>query len=186
MESKLTIGEKRYNDLMWYMVHYKRADGYSLRAIRGFSFGLWVAATFSAHWVIHMLRLKFDDLLKLPAAIHEKLRARSVINFDELPSYRYEPLSNASEIRLLILHPGHKFDDISCDLRIASLIDQPRYTALSYVWGDESVLFKVRCGKGQIDVRKNLFTAMRRFRDESKEQTFFIDALCMLNLFCNY
>jgi hypothetical protein len=164
METKLTIAEKAYNDLMWYLVHYDHKDGFSFRALRGCSFGIWVAATFSVRWIIHKFRIQMLDLRKLPISIREKLRPRSVIKFDELPPYSYEQLRGVQEIRLLVLHPGHTFDDISCDLKVTSLANHTQYNALSYVWGDESILFKVRCGKDVIQVRENLFTALRRFR----------------------
>ena len=50
---------------------------------------------------------------------------------------RYSPLNPlAKEIRLIKLHPGTKEDDITCSLIQVSLLDSPRYEAISYCWGD--------------------------------------------------
>jgi hypothetical protein len=50
--------------------------------------------------------------------------------------YIYSALSaEHCEIRLLTLAPGGREEAIQCHLSVATLTDQPSYTALSYVWG---------------------------------------------------
>jgi hypothetical protein len=55
-------------------------------------------------------------------------------------SYSYRPLSVVrNEIRLLLLKPGGSYDRLSCILRHVSLDDNPKYTALSYAWGNPDI-----------------------------------------------
>jgi len=41
-----------------------------------------------------------------------------------------------NEIRIAILQPGNWDDEILCSLKTVSLDDNPKYSTLSYVWGD--------------------------------------------------
>ncbi len=44
--------------------------------------------------------------------------------------------TSPDKIRLRRLPPGTPDNGIECELILASLIDNPRYEAVSYVWGD--------------------------------------------------
>jgi hypothetical protein len=85
------------------------------------------------------------------------------------------------EIRLLILHPGKWENPISCDFKVVSLMDQPVYSALSYVWGQEEPDYIANIGSYPIPIRQNLFAALRRLRAHAagKDYTVWIDALCI-------
>ena len=47
-----------------------------------------------------------------------------------------------NEIRTITLQPGNWDDEILCSLKTVSLDDDPKYSTLSYVWGDESQIAK--------------------------------------------
>ncbi|KAH8706896.1 heterokaryon incompatibility protein-domain-containing protein, partial [Phaeosphaeriaceae sp. PMI808] len=82
-------------------------------------------------------------------------------------------------IRLLDLHPGGPDDDLQCTLRIVDLHSQPKYEALSYVWGDFNVLAPLTVNDTIVNVTKNLNTALRRLRFPSDVRCLWADALCI-------
>ncbi|KAI1122321.1 heterokaryon incompatibility protein-domain-containing protein [Nemania abortiva] len=113
----------------------------------------------------------------------------------------YKPLTNA-QIRLLTIEPGKIEDDIQCSLTIVSLDDKLKYEALSYVWGDPTIMRDIfvkvlartdklsralrrlhlrgRPDRGVVvPVTRNLFTVLHRFRPLDKCRTMWVDALCI-------
>ena len=48
--------------------------------------------------------------------------------------FQYPPLRGHSDIRLLRVEPGRQSDQISCSVRVVSLDNNPKYTAISYTW----------------------------------------------------
>jgi hypothetical protein len=94
--------------------------------------------------------------------------------------YRYEPLGNESNIRLITLLPGNPSDDITVELYESSFEKDSQliYDALSYVWGSESDPGQVHIGQeGPTPVTKNLLSALKHLRHESEARTLWIDAL---------
>ncbi|KAM7211348.1 Heterokaryon incompatibility protein (HET) domain containing protein [Rhypophila decipiens] len=90
------------------------------------------------------------------------------------------PLDRTSrDIRILSLKPGKRTDPIVCTLSTTSLDDNPRYEALSYVWGDPSICEKIILDNQERDVTVNLFAALRRLRYPKKERHLWVDALCI-------
>ncbi|KAG0558621.1 hypothetical protein KC19_10G041500 [Ceratodon purpureus] len=76
----------------------------------------------------------------------------------------YRQLSQARrEIRLLeIRSPSHPKDHkMSCLLHTVSLSDNPRFTALSYVWGDPSITESIDVNEQTVPVTTNLGAALR-------------------------
>lgn len=173
-----TISERAFHETIWYMVNFDSQRKFSFRVARGFLLALWAAISFGIRLVFLIAFLWLLDLSKLPFSIREKLQARSVIELEELRKYEYEPLLGSREIRLLVLHPGRKNDDVSCDLKTVSLDDVNEYEAISYTWGEDSGRHRVRCGNAVIDVTPNLYSALRQFRHKFKNQTLWADALC--------
>jgi len=91
----------------------------------------------------------------------------------------YSPVSNAREIRLVILEPGSDDDPISCRLLHAEL-GKLEYEALSYEWGDASdedpdILIN---GK-EVQIRQNLRIALWHLRPKDDERCLWIDAMCI-------
>lgn len=93
----------------------------------------------------------------------------------------YESLdSTQTQIRVLELHPGSPGNVVSCKTRVVSLHSNPRYTALSYTWGDPSVTKKIQFnGKADVLVTVNLAAALLRLREPAETVTLWVDALCI-------
>lgn len=87
-----------------------------------------------------------------------------------------------NEIRLLRLWP-HKGDEnapIRCSFYVAQLGDQPRYEALSYVWGEKSNRFSISISSAKpINITGNLHAALSRLRLRIKKRCLWIDQLCI-------
>ncbi|KAI3327384.1 heterokaryon incompatibility protein-domain-containing protein [Xylariaceae sp. AK1471] len=70
-----------------------------------------------------------------------------------------------SEVRLLEVFPCENGQTaVRCQLTVSSLLEKPRYWALSYVWGDASITEEVIVGGLPLQVTANLASALRRFR----------------------
>lgn len=84
------------------------------------------------------------------------------------------------EIRLMTLSPGPFTTQIECRLSVASLRDEnPEYEALSYCWGEESNLEEIMLQNRPFKVRKNLYRALIRLRQQDEPRTLWIDAICI-------
>jgi hypothetical protein len=84
----------------------------------------------------------------------------------DLVQQLYEPLGkNTDEIRLLEILPS--LDDSSLiEIRLIkySLVDDLKYVALSYVWGDASITEDIIVNGHTLAVTTNLAAALRSFR----------------------
>ncbi|KAG0605200.1 hypothetical protein M758_9G039200 [Ceratodon purpureus] len=87
--------------------------------------------------------------------------------------------SNRQEIRLLSIVPGQEAEDIQCTLSVISLHDDPKYTALSYVWGDSNTRKQISVNRTSFDVTLNLESALRHIRMSDVQQTVWVDAVCI-------
>ena len=95
------------------------------------------------------------------------------------PTALYQPLGR-DEIRLLTILPSaDPSRQISCELQTVSLSPKPHYRALSYVWGDPIPTATIEINGLQRDVTPNLGSALYHIRDQSRPQTFWIDAVCI-------
>lgn len=91
---------------------------------------------------------------------------------------RLDPLG--SEIRLLILDPATDIDSpIECAIRTVSLNENPAYEALSYAWGDPTVVESIRLGGKEVTVPYSSWTALKALRYVDKHRTIWIDAICI-------
>jgi hypothetical protein len=84
-----------------------------------------------------------------------------------------------SEVRLLRLLPGRSADPIRCTVHIVSLNDNPRYEALSYVWGDETDTRSISVNNQPYSVTVNLEAALRGLRRHRGERIIWADAICI-------
>lgn len=100
----------------------------------------------------------------------------------ESPTPLYTQLADDGEIHLVHLQPGDVDDVVQFSIKHANLVDDPRYEALSYVWGDpddasealvEGSLFST------YEVRANLRSALFHLRHKNEERVIWIDALCI-------
>ena len=92
----------------------------------------------------------------------------------------YAPLETSRQhIRLVKLQPGVLQDDIFCNLRTVNLSEQPRFEALSYVWGDPEITLPIVVDSYTIKVTTNLYSALQHLRQPSEPRWVWIDAICI-------
>ena len=95
-------------------------------------------------------------------------------------AYKYSSLNPARrEIRVLIIHPGHRPAPVACSVFTVSLYDRPDYTALSYVWGDPSNPQPITIDGATVHVTRNLYDALLRLRIDDSITMLWIDAICI-------
>ncbi|KAL2672782.1 hypothetical protein Neosp_013498 [[Neocosmospora] mangrovei] len=93
--------------------------------------------------------------------------------------YEYQPLETG-EIRLLLLIEGDEDDDdLECALIHFKLSEAVEYTALSYVWGDESSPCAIYIGDNYLPITANLEDALRHLRRQNESVWLWVDALCI-------
>lgn len=90
---------------------------------------------------------------------------------------RLDPTTH--EIRFIHIQPGTWDDPILCELKTVSLDSKPDYQTLSYAWGDPFPTKPILLEDVVLDVRANLWAALRRLRRAEKERVIWIDALCI-------
>ncbi|KAK0613702.1 heterokaryon incompatibility protein-domain-containing protein, partial [Immersiella caudata] len=95
--------------------------------------------------------------------------------------WRYQPLdSQQKQIRILSLAPHRqKLSPLAGDLLTVSLLDKPRYDALSYAWGDVESSLALTLNGSRLHIRRNLENALRHLRLPDEPRFLWIDALCI-------
>ncbi|CAM6000725.1 unnamed protein product [Sphagnum balticum] len=96
-------------------------------------------------------------------------------------SYAYQRIDlERKEIRLLELLPGEREDKVRVRLRHASLDAEPRYDALSYMWGDPSVTRSIQLDdSNKFQVTVNLENALRDLRLIDRSMILWVNAVCI-------
>jgi hypothetical protein len=79
--------------------------------------------------------------------------------------YKYQPLEDTDEIRLIILEPGVTHNELVCTLAPVNLGDDV-YKAISYRWGTPVGDHIVIRDELLLHVTENLHAALRRTRHE--------------------
>lgn len=96
--------------------------------------------------------------------------------------YRYEPLQDASHIRLLKVTSNCTTSvqpRIEVQLEQYALRQAPRYKALSYTWGAKEAPEQIFIGKdSRFNATKNLF-AFLVYLSKMRPDFFWIDAICI-------
>lgn len=87
----------------------------------------------------------------------------------------------ATSIRLIRIQRADNFDDpICCEIFVAPFKDKPRFEALSYKWGSNEPNQCILLNNVVVEVGRNLSEALHYLRrHESKEMSYWIDALCI-------
>lgn len=112
---------------------------------------------------------------------------------DSIPNdFRFHvPLDRDSkQIRLLTVEAGHHESEICCSFTITSLTAKslPQYEALSYCWGNvkdtKTITLRHPDFRGEqiqqpFTVSANLANALRCIRQEGRNRTLWIDAICI-------
>lgn len=108
----------------------------------------------------------------------------TLIQYNAAQTFEYQPLTEPDGIRLLVLHPAENLAEIRCSLVHTTLsqceyevIDH--YTALSYVWGDPSILKTIRVNQVPVKITTNLHDALLHIRDTSRPIRMWADAICI-------
>ncbi|KAJ1323491.1 HET domain-containing protein [Microdochium nivale] len=85
-----------------------------------------------------------------------------------------------AQIRVLVISPPTPGSSLRCAVKIVSLDCTPRFTALSYVWGDPAVRRKIVVDDIDVEVTKNLHDALQWFSQQSQlEMPIWADAICI-------
>ncbi|KAF3043817.1 hypothetical protein E8E12_010549 [Didymella heteroderae] len=101
--------------------------------------------------------------------------------------YDNASLANRTDthIRLIELLPGPvwcdgKEFDVSCKFHVRSLFDVPKYTAISYMWGQNNAIVDIVLDGAPFTVRPNLFELLLTLsRIKSYPGYLWVDALCI-------
>ena len=88
-------------------------------------------------------------------------------------------LKHDKDFRVLHLAPESAGRSLDCTLFVTSLAEEPRYEALSYVWGPSTQARKMLCNGVEIDVTDNLYAALGRMRQATQIRTLWVDAVCI-------
>jgi hypothetical protein len=106
-------------------------------------------------------------------------------------SFKHIPLSSPDSIRLVVIHPGHPDEEITCSIAEHPFYRRPVYQALSYMWGDADHEEIIKLNGKPFMVRRNLWSFL--WHERSKEylvlppkyeslpsiSDFWIDAICI-------
>ncbi|KAK4446377.1 heterokaryon incompatibility protein-domain-containing protein [Podospora aff. communis PSN243] len=100
---------------------------------------------------------------------------------DPPPIYKYDALSpDKDTIRLLLVHPRHRHDPISCTLFEAELgRGLPRYEAVSYRWADDGTRRQISINGCSFHVMSNVYEMLQDFRWRLFPRLLWIDSICI-------
>ncbi|KAH8806045.1 heterokaryon incompatibility protein-domain-containing protein [Xylogone sp. PMI_703] len=97
--------------------------------------------------------------------------------------FKYEPLDadpDASSIRLVLIEPATDHDcQLSCKLIHAKFAERPKFKALSYMPGDETVKKAILLDGSEFYVGQNLWDALDYLRNSNNDKPLWIDAICI-------
>ena len=93
--------------------------------------------------------------------------------------YQYEPLKSPKHIRLLQYQTNGPYGERYFELYQQSLTggDIPRYTALSYTWGEKRADWSIQINGRSLRLTRNLYWATRAFAVVG--ESYWIDAICI-------
>lgn len=127
----------------------------------------------------------FDDVIALveevedvSCGVHSSGLATKTYD-DGAASPAYLPLSTGRSIRLLVVEPGNRDEDLRTTLDEVSLNDSPKYEAVSYSWGSLSNKTNLKCGNSRILIPTNLEQALKRIRLPHLRRQVWADAVCI-------
>ncbi|KAF5584290.1 heterokaryon incompatibility 6 OR allele [Fusarium pseudoanthophilum] len=87
---------------------------------------------------------------------------------------------DSTQIRILILQRGVADDEVVCALVPVNRRDEAEYHALSYEWGAESKDDPdITVHDRKVQIRRNLFDALRSIRKPMEDQLLWVDAICI-------
>jgi hypothetical protein len=105
------------------------------------------------------------------------------MSIEDVTLFKHTPLARITRtsqpFRLLEIKPSSEASSqIECTLHHANLLTKPKFKALSYVWGDQSLKVPILLDSKRYDVTRNCYGALLRLR-ELGETIVWIDAICI-------
>lgn len=98
------------------------------------------------------------------------------------PTYQYQSLKTNDEMRILHLKSGTGDSPLQCSIEHVHLHDNPKYAAISYVWGVDQMPYKMHVGENQvIPLTKSLHVLLKDLRASQNisTMTFWVDQICI-------
>jgi hypothetical protein len=112
----------------------------------------------------------------LPFIYRSLDEARSEIRLLRIRKRKRDRLSSVSTTKSSL----ESYDQLlSCNLECASLHDRPKYTALSYVWGDASDTLPILLGGHRIQITRSLSEALHQLVLDPTIGQLWVDAICI-------
>ena len=102
--------------------------------------------------------------------------------------YPGKPLGLGNAFRLLKLQPGQGTDPVVAELVNAGLDNAPDFEALSYTWGDQSLVTRIQVNQTisshdatttSMSITSNCHAALKRLRKADSVRVLWIDAICI-------
>lgn len=94
--------------------------------------------------------------------------------------YMYKPLHHSDSIRLIQLSPAEgRLADLHCKLVHQRLEENPKYEAMSYVWGNPTFGEILFSPSGTFRITQSLSSTLRRFRLKDQARMLWADAVCI-------
>jgi hypothetical protein len=91
--------------------------------------------------------------------------------------FLYEPIHKSKELRLVTLFAGTGDEPIIVELKHYPIGSSPSYEAISYVWGDKRDVVQVLCNDKTMDIPRNLYYGLLKFRDSSTSRRIWVDSI---------
>jgi hypothetical protein len=102
-------------------------------------------------------------------------------------------LASTRDFRMLLIQPGNYIDKVICTIELANLDDKPKFAALSYTWQDFTypeleeynqddridIPRFIHSGSQVLQIRINLFQALRRLRLLNEPRALCVDQICV-------
>ncbi|GKT46222.1 heterokaryon incompatibility protein 6, OR allele [Colletotrichum spaethianum] len=134
-----------------------------------------------------MVRKILDSTSAGAGLVSELASTRSGIECVEDVEYQYTPLK-WDEIRLIVLEPGLTSHPIRCRITTSSQSDTPPYEAVSYTWGDDTLISHIQIlnqptlaqpQSTTLAIPSTCAAVLRSLRHPSDSRHLWIDALCI-------
>ncbi|KAM0424514.1 hypothetical protein ACHAPT_010228 [Fusarium lateritium] len=100
------------------------------------------------------------------------------MSWDRKGKYSYKGLKK-DEIRLLVLFPGQDGDLLRGEIYSTPFEQAGSYAAVSYVWGQQTVEYKLLTPDGTLHIHASLFHALVRLRKPTEVTVLWADGICI-------
>ncbi|KAF7547930.1 hypothetical protein G7Z17_g7387 [Cylindrodendrum hubeiense] len=93
--------------------------------------------------------------------------------------YEYAPFEDSFSVRILTLEPGSGDVPLVGSLSVENLDLNPRYEAISYVWGTEGRCSGILCDGKPLPLTRSIDAALRRMRHTTLPRRLWADQICI-------